>query len=77
MSSKKPVSVTAVRFTQSLEVVPKRIEFDGISYDLNTDYKKINLGGDEGRSTLFDVSDGARRFRLRQEEQPFTWWLLG
>ncbi len=74
MSNKKPVSVTAVRFTSNLEVIPKRIEFDGISYDLDTDYKKVSLEQDEESSTLFDVSDGTRRFRLRQE--PFAWWLL-
>lgn len=68
-----PISVTAFRFNHHFEPVPRRIELDGISYDLTDTYKKVTLRSDDGAETIFDVSDGAHNFRLR--EQLFGWRL--
>lgn len=72
--STSPVSVTAVRFTDQFETIPRRIEFNGISYALDDTYKKITLESEEGTTALFDVSDGTHRFRLRQDL--FSWRLV-
>lgn len=60
------ITVTAVRFTEGFEAIPRRIEFDGISYTLNDAYKKITVTSDDGADTIFDVSDDSHCFRLRQ-----------
>lgn len=72
----KPIAVTAVRFTKSFETIPRRIEFDGISYDLLSSYKKLTVIGEEGEEIVVDVSDGTRRFRLLEQLETATWRLL-
>ncbi len=72
----RPVEITAVRFTKEFETIPRRIELDGISYVLGEDYKKVTLTTDEGTAELFDVSDGTRWFRLRQQLNSPIWQLL-
>ena len=71
----QPVTVTAVHFTQQFDMVPKRLEFDGVSYDLNDAYTKTLLETDEGLTELIDVSDGTRQFHLRHG-QTTSWQLL-
>lgn len=66
MSQLATISVTAFRFTRQFEAVPRRIEFDGVSYELNDAYKKITVTSDDGDETIFDVSDDTHRFRLRE-----------
>jgi hypothetical protein len=66
MSLPAPISVTAFRFTRQFETIPRRIEFDGISYNLTDAYKKVTVTSDDGAETIFDVSDGSHAFRLRQ-----------
>ena len=48
----KPIAVTAVRFTKSFDTIPRRIEFDGISYDLLSSYKKLTVIGEEGEEVF-------------------------
>lgn len=66
MSTNTPVSVTSVRFTDRFETIPRRIELDGISYDLDDNYKRFTLRSDEGETAIFDVTAGSHSFRLRQ-----------
>lgn len=66
MSLSSPISVTAFRFTRQFETIPRRIELDGVSYDLTGSYKKVTVRSDDGAETIFDVSDGAHHFRLRE-----------
>lgn len=70
------VAVTAVRFTKNLETIPRRIEFDGISYDLLDNYEKVAAMNEEGSGAIVDVSDGTRRFRLQEQLESATWQLL-
>ena len=74
MQAITPVSVTAVRFTRQFESIPTRMELDGVSYHLTPAYKKITLKSEEGTIAFFDLSDGTRRFRLKQVA--CTWLLL-
>ena len=74
MSLLTPIIVSAVRFTGNFDVVPVRIELDGISYRLDDGYKKVALSNEDGTSTIFDLSDGTHRFRIR--EDAFNWRLV-
>lgn len=75
-SINQPITVTAVRFTEDFEAIPSRIEFDGVSYDLESIVRKINLTTDTGTERLLEVSDGTRWFRLREHLHSLTWQLL-
>lgn len=75
MSFSTPIAITAFRFNRAANAIPRRIEFDGRSYDLTDSYKMITITSDDGAETIFDVSDGTHRFRLR--EHMFSWWLVG
>jgi hypothetical protein len=74
MSLSSPIAVTAFRFTSQFDPIPRRIELDGISYDLTGSYKKVTVRSDDGAETIFDVTDGAHHFRLR--EHLFGWRLI-
>lgn len=74
MTLSTPVAITAFRFNRKFEAIPRRIEFDGVSYELNDTYKRIYLVSDDGAETIFDLSDDAHTFRLR--EQLFGWRLV-
>ena len=75
-SINKPITVTAVRFTDRFDASPRRIEFDGISYELGTSYRKVSLTTDDGTELLLEISDGTRWFRLREQLHSLTWQLL-
>ena len=75
MSRTTPVFITAFRFTRQFDAVPRRIEFDGVSYDLTDTYTRTTITADDGVDTIFDLSDGTRTFRLR--EHLLNWWLVG
>lgn len=66
MSANTPISVTAVSFTAQFDEIPRRIELDGVSYDLTNGYKRFTLKSEEGTTCFFDVSDGTHFFRLKQ-----------
>lgn len=75
-SINQPITVTAVRFTSDFETIPRRIEFDGISYELGTEFRKVALETDAGTESLLEVSDGTRWFRLREQLDSLRWQLL-
>lgn len=67
----RPVAVTTFRFTKEFEVIPRRIELDGVSYDLTNEYSILPMDG----GSAVDVSDGTRWFRLLYSAKN-TWQLL-
>ncbi len=73
MSEHAHISVTAISFTDQFEAVPRRIELEGVSYDLEAPRKHFILRSDEGITSTFDVSDGTYLFRLRHN---FLEWQL-
>ncbi|OYW44366.1 hypothetical protein B7Z28_00125 [Candidatus Saccharibacteria bacterium 32-45-3] len=68
---KRVVNVTAVRFTKEFDVIPRRIEFDGKSYELTEGNVLITPHG----KRELDVSDGSHQFRLFETEQS-AWELI-
>lgn len=74
MSHIATISVTAFRFTHQFDAIPRRIEWNGVSYELSDTYKKITVASDDGNETIFDVSDDLHHFRLR--EHLLNWRLV-
>jgi len=75
-SINKSINITAVRFTEGFETIPRRIELDGISYELDGEYRKVSLTTDSGTELFLEISDGTRWFRLREQLHSLTWQLL-
>lgn len=75
-SINRPITVTAVRFTKDFETIPRRIEFDGISYELSSEFRKIDCATDSGTESLLEISDGTRWFRFREQLDSLCWQLL-
>ena len=65
------VTLTSVRFTEQFDIIPQRIEFDGISYDLTGEPK---TAGDD--TATIEVSDGTRLFRLLRGITVSDWRIL-
>lgn len=65
------VLLTSVRFTDRFDIIPKRIEFDGVSYDLTGEPAVTT----EDHSTI-EVSDGTRLFRLLRGLTMADWKVL-
>lgn len=74
MSGNIPVSVTAFRFTSQFETIPRRIELDGVSYELDEHYRRVRLTSEDEVTSLYDVHDSTHRFRLRYNL--FGWRLV-
>lgn len=72
----KNVSVTAVWFGKDFEQVPKRIEFEGRSYTFVDKGLRYCIKQGEQMTQLFDLSDGERQFRLRNDIGSSTWNLM-
>jgi hypothetical protein len=67
----RPVTITAVRFDDRFDMIPRRIELDGISYDL-TDTERPLTDSEK----LLEMSDGVRLFRLLRGLTTTDWKLL-
>ncbi len=73
----QPIAVTAVQFTKQFDLIPRRIEIDGVSYELAHDYKRVVLDTGDKKEALLDISDGTRLLRLRQASGLGSWRLIG
>ena len=61
------ITITSVRFTEAFDVLPRRIEFDGVSYDL-TGCTAV----DAEEKEIEAEADGFR-FRLRPGTNTSDW----
>ena len=71
-----PVSVTAIGFGRNLRAYPRRIEYNGRTYDfIDAGLQAVISTG--GRiAQIFTMSDGRQDFRLRSDDQGGSWTLL-
>ncbi len=74
-SINSPVSVTALGFGRNMRTYPRRMEFQGITYDFIDAGLRATLGGGERATSIFTMTDGARDFRLKSDGS--SWTLLG
>jgi hypothetical protein len=63
------VTLTSVRFTHQFEIIPRRIEFNGVSYDLTEEARPAD-------DHTLEISDGTRLFRLLRGLTTSDWKLL-
>ncbi len=74
-SINSPVDVTAIGFGRNLRTYPRRMEFEGATYDfLDAGIRTIVQSGEHAMQ-IFTMTDGMRDYRLRSDTS--GWTLLG
>lgn len=69
------VAVTAFRFNREGEAIPRRIELDGISYDVSDENAQEQYSLTDA-DTAYDVRTRDTHFKLVHEATSLTWRLL-
>lgn len=72
----QPIDVTAVRFNNKFEPVPRRIEFQGRTLTFIGSAIRYCIQRDGHTTRMLDMSDGEAWYRLRREGRPNTWTLV-
>ncbi|HEX6416494.1 MAG TPA: hypothetical protein VFZ62_03135 [Candidatus Saccharimonadales bacterium] len=67
-----PVDVTAIGFGRDLRSYPRRIEFEGASYDFIDAGLRTVIRSGERIAQVFTMTDGARDYRLRNDGSRWT-----
>ena len=67
-----PVDVTAMGFGRNMRTYPRRIEFEGSTYDFVDAGLRTVIRSGERISQIFTMTDGARDYRLRSDGGGWT-----
>ena len=71
-SINSPVSITAIGFGRGMEAIPRRMEWDGRTYQfIDRGIRVVARRGESVMSTV-TMSDGKRSFCLRQNGRDWT-----
>lgn len=71
-----PVAVTALGFGRGMRAYPRRIEYDGISYNFVDAGIRLVVRSGERIAEILTMSDGERSYRLRTDSLSHGWTLL-
>jgi hypothetical protein len=69
-----PVSVTSLGFGRGMRSFPRRIEFEGATYDFVDAGLQATIASGGRIRRIFTMTDGTRHYRLRSDSG--TWTLL-
>ncbi len=72
----KKVTVTAVGFRKNLMAYPRRMEFEGKTYDFIDQGLACIVSKGQHVAQVLTLSDGYQQFRLRSDNRGGTWTLL-
>lgn len=67
-----PVDVTAIGFGRGMRSYPRRIEFEGTTYDFIDAGLRTVIKKGERIAQIFTMTDGANDYRLRSEGGGWT-----
>jgi hypothetical protein len=67
-----PVAVTALGFGRGLRTYPRRIEFEGKTYDFVDAGLRTVIRSGERIAQIFSMTDGANDYRLRSDGSGWT-----
>jgi hypothetical protein len=67
-----PVAVTAIGFGRGLRTYPRRIEFEGKTYDFVDAGLRTVIRSGERIAQIFSMTDGANDYRLRSDGSGWT-----
>lgn len=67
-----PVAVTAIGFGRGMRTYPRRIEFEGKTYDFIDAGLRTVIRSGERIAQVFSMTDGANSYRLRSDGSGWT-----
>lgn len=67
-----PVDVTAIGFGRGMRAYPRRIEFQGVTYDFIDAGLRTVIQSGEKISQIFTMTDGRQSYRLKSEGNSWT-----
>ena len=70
------VIVTAMGFKKDLAVYPRRIEYQGLTYDFIDAGLRCLIRQGGRIAEIFTLTDGRADFRLRSDNRGYSWMLL-
>jgi hypothetical protein len=71
-SINSPVDVTAIGFGRGMRAYPRRIEFEGATYDFIDAGLRTVIRSGERISQIFTMTDGRQSYRLKSEGTNWT-----
>jgi hypothetical protein len=71
-----PVDITAMGFGRDMRAIPKRMEFQGRTYNFVDSGLRTVIRQGEQIAQILTMSDGQRDFRLRSDNRGGSWTLL-
>lgn len=72
----QPVIITAMGFGRDMRTIPRRMEYDGRTYNFVDAGLRMTIHRGGLLSQIITMSDGSRYFRLRSDNHGGTWTLL-
>lgn len=72
----QPVLVTAMTFGRDMRAIPRRMEFQGTTYDFVDAGLRTVIRSGERMAQILTMSDGSQDFRLRSDNHGGSWTLL-
>ena len=67
-----PVDVTAIGFGHGMRAYPRRIQFEGVTYDFIDAGLRTVIRSGERISQIFTMTDGRQSYRLKSEGNSWT-----
>lgn len=71
-----PVTITSMGFGRDLRAIPRRMEYDGRTYDFVDAGLRTVIRKGEAIAQILTLSDGISNFRLRSDNRGGSWTLL-
>lgn len=71
-----PVAVTAMSFGRDMRAYPRRMEYQGVTYDFIDAGLRLVVKSGERIAEILTMSDGASEFRLKSDNRGGSWTLL-
>lgn len=75
-SINRPVAVTAMSFGRDMRAYPRRMEYQGVTYDFIDAGLRLVVKSGERIAEILTMSDGASEFRLKSDNCGGSWTLL-
>lgn len=72
----REVTVTRIGFKKNMRVYPRRVEYDGHTYDFIDAGISCIVRSGERMAQIFTLTDGHSQFRLRSDNQGSSWTLM-
>ena len=72
-----PVTITAMGFGRNMRAIPRRMEYEGRTYNFIDAGLRMVVRSGEQIAQILTMSDGESEFHLKSDNHGGSWTLLG